>query len=175
MKRRKAIKTLAAMAPLVLLAAAAPASPVKAPEPGPRASCPVCGMFVAKYPEWIATVVFSDGHVHHFDGVKDLFKFLFALDRYAPGHGPGDIDLIAVTDYYDLETIDARAAWFVIGSDVYGPMGHELVPLKTAEDAAGFSADHHGRATLRFGDITPAVVRQVDEGRFEDLEAPANP
>ncbi len=165
----------AAFITLALLAAAAPAGTVDVPQPGPRASCPVCGMFVAKYPEWIATVVFDDGHVHHFDGAKDLFKFLFALDRYAPDHGPGDIDVIAVTDYYDVEAIDARQAWFVIGSDVYGPMGHELVPLKTAEDAAGFSADHEGRATLRFGDITPAVVRQVDEGRFDGLELPLTP
>jgi len=168
-------RALATFITLILLAGAAAAETVDIPEPGPRASCPVCGMFVAKYPEWIATVVFDGGHVHHFDGAKDLFKFLFALDRYAPGHGPGDIDVIAVTDYYDVEAINARQAWFVIGSDVYGPMGHELVPLKTAEDAAGFSTDHEGRATLRFGDITPALIRQVDAGRFEGLGAPANP
>ncbi|MDZ7750338.1 MAG: nitrous oxide reductase accessory protein NosL [Gammaproteobacteria bacterium] len=170
-----AARALAILMTLALLAGPALAGPVDVPQPGPRASCPVCGMFVARYPEWVATVIFKDGHVHHFDGAKDLFKFLFALDKYAPGHRPGDIDIIAVTDYYDLETIDAREAWFVIGSDVYGPMGHELVPLKTAKDAAGFSADHDGRATLRFDDITPTLIRHVDEGRFDDPKAPAKP
>ncbi|MEW8383487.1 MAG: nitrous oxide reductase accessory protein NosL, partial [Candidatus Thiodiazotropha taylori] len=47
------------------------------PNPGPKDTCPVCGMFVAKYPEWIGTVLYKDGHAHHFDGAKDLFKYLF--------------------------------------------------------------------------------------------------
>ena len=44
---------------------------------------------------------------------------------------------IAVTDYYAVEPIAARDAWYVVGSDVLGPMGHELVPLATeAEELA---------------------------------------
>ena len=46
------------------------------PNPGPKDTCPVCGMFVAKYPHWTATVLYRDGHAHHFDGAKDLFKYL---------------------------------------------------------------------------------------------------
>ncbi|HHH40277.1 MAG TPA: nitrous oxide reductase accessory protein NosL, partial [Sedimenticola sp.] len=55
------------------------------PKPGPRDTCPVCGMFVAKYPEWVATVLYRDGHAHHFDGAKDLFKYLHDMPRWAPG------------------------------------------------------------------------------------------
>ena len=28
------------------------------PKPGPKDKCPVCGMFVAKYPDWTAAVRF---------------------------------------------------------------------------------------------------------------------
>jgi hypothetical protein len=42
-------------------------TPVK---PGPKDKCPVCGMFVAKYPDWVAALVFSDGSTVFFDGVK---------------------------------------------------------------------------------------------------------
>jgi len=49
--------------------------------PGARDLCPVCGMVVAKYPNWIASVVWRDGHAHHFDGAKDMFKFLHDLPR----------------------------------------------------------------------------------------------
>lgn len=161
-----------ALAGGLLLTAMAAAEPVDVPKPDPAAKCPVCGMFVAKYPEWIATVVFKDGHAHHFDGPKDMFTFLFQLDRYAPGHGPGDIATIAVTDYYDVETIDARNAWFVVGSDVYGPMGHELVALQSAEDARAFSADHGGRGVYRFDQITPRLLEIVHRGAYDELETP---
>ena len=36
--------------------------------------CPVCGMFVAKYPKWAALIT-EDSHTHYFDGVKDMMKF----------------------------------------------------------------------------------------------------
>jgi nitrous oxide reductase accessory protein NosL len=119
-------------------------------------------MFVAKYPEWVATVVYRDGHTHHFDGAKDLFKYLQDVPKYAKGHNAQDIATIAVTEYYGLARIDARAALFVIGSDVLGPMGHELIPLANDKDAQEFMADHKGRRILRFGDVNREVIRQLD-------------
>ncbi|MGB8544315.1 MAG: nitrous oxide reductase accessory protein NosL, partial [Azonexus sp.] len=98
------------------------------PKPGARDLCPVCGMIVSKYPNWVATVQYKDGHAHHFDGAKDMFKYLQDLPKYAPGHRKEDIKAIAVTDFYNLGKVDARQAYFVIGSDVLGPMGHEFVP-----------------------------------------------
>ncbi len=136
------------------------------PAPSPDDTCPVCGMFVAKYPEWIATVVYQDGHAHHFDGAKDLFKYLLDMPRWAPGHRAEDIRAIGVTEYYGLTLLDARQAWYVIGSDVLGPMGHELVPLESEQDADEFLRDHGGRRVLRFGDVENALLRDLDEGRL---------
>ena len=34
------------------------------PAPGSKDTCPVCGMFVSRYPDWVATVLYKDGHVH---------------------------------------------------------------------------------------------------------------
>jgi copper chaperone NosL len=140
---------------------------VVVPKPGPMDLCPVCGMIVSKYPNWVATVLYKDGHAHQFDGPKDLFKYLQNLPRYAPGHRASEIATIAVTDFYNLERIDARKAWFVIGSDVLGPMGHEFVPLASKEDAADFLKDHKGVRALRFDEVTPALVEAVDNGRFK--------
>jgi hypothetical protein len=60
-------------------------APVKLPAPGPRDTCPVCGMFVAPYPYWVATVLWRDGTAVHFDGAKDFFKYLLDLKKYEPG------------------------------------------------------------------------------------------
>lgn len=137
------------------------------PDPAMDDTCPVCGMFVAKYPEWIGTVQYKDGHAHHFDGAKDLFKYLFDMPRWAPGHQRSDIVSIGVTDYYSLERIDAYSAWYVIGSDVLGPMGHELVALASREDAEVFMGDHQGKRMLQFGDVNQEMVFKLDDGAFE--------
>lgn len=140
-------------------AAAAAAPPAK---PGPRDTCPVCGMLVSKYPNWVAVVQWKDGHVHFFDGAKDMFKFLQDLPKYAPSHRPGDIEAILVTDFYNLRRVDARKALFVLGSDVLGPMGHELVPQADRLDAEEFLKDHKGKRIVDFGQVTPALIRQLD-------------
>jgi copper chaperone NosL len=157
---------------LLLSLCAAPQTPapsgagqITMPQPGAKDLCPICGMIVSKYRNWIAAVVWKDGHADYFDGAKDMFKFLQALAEYAPGRKRDGIRTIIVTEFYDLKTIDARLAFFVIGSDVLGPMGSELVPLDTKSDADDFLKDHHGARVLHFDEVTPAIVAKVDGGK----------
>lgn len=150
----------AAVMVLVMATVAFPAG--DAPTPGPDDKCPVCGMFVHRYPDFVTSVTYADGRSVFFDGAKDMFKYLLNHSRYAPERSRDDIAFIRVTEYYDLASIDARKAYYVIGSDVLGPMGRELIPLRTAEDARLFSKDHAGRRVLTFEAITPAVIRQLD-------------
>ena len=152
---------------LLLAFCSAVAAAQALPRPGPRDLCPVCGMLVSKYPHWLATAAWNDGRAHHFDGAKDLFKYLHDLPAYAPGRKREEIAQIAVTDFYNLAPIDARQAWYVIGSDVLGPMGHELVPLATRPDAEEFLKDHKGRGILRFEEVNAKVLAQLDAGRFQ--------
>lgn len=137
------------------------------PKPGVKDLCPVCGMLVSKYPNWTATVLYKDGHAHHFDGAKDLFKYLQDLPKYAPGHRAEEMRSIAVTDFYNLDKIDAKKALYVIGSDVLGPMGHELVPLATRADADDFMKDHKGKRILDFDQVTKEVAEKLDWGKFD--------
>lgn len=133
--------------------------PVK---PGPKDKCPVCGMFVAKYPDFIAVVTFKDGTHAFFDGVKDMMKYYFNLQKYNPSKKHDDIAQIHVTDYYSLSFIDGSKAFYVSGSDIYGPMGRELIPFETEPDAGEFLKDHKGKAVLRFQDINKDVMKGLD-------------
>ncbi|MBK9518264.1 MAG: nitrous oxide reductase accessory protein NosL [Anaeromyxobacter sp.] len=144
-------------------AAGAPAAAQPQARPGPGDKCPVCGMFVAKYPDWVAGVVFRDGAVAWFDGAKDLFKFLLKPERYGPARRGADVVRVFVTDYYAVTQVDARDAWFVIGSDVFGPMGTELVPFGTEADAREFLTDHHGSGVLRFSEVGAATIKQLQD------------
>lgn len=144
----------------------APAFAQTVPKPGPKDLCPVCGMIVSKYPNWIAIVAWKDGHAHFFDGAKDMFKFLHDLPKYAPNHRQEDIAGTHITDFYNLERMDARKALYVIGSDVLGPMGHELVPLASQADADDFRKDHKGKRILTFDRVTPEITAALDSGKF---------
>jgi nitrous oxide reductase accessory protein NosL len=137
-----------------------------APKPGPKDLCPVCGMLVSKYPNWVATIIYKDGHTHHFDGAKDMFKFWFDPPKYAAGHSREQIARIVVTDYYNLQPTDAKMAYYVIGSDALGPMGHEFVPLANEADAQDFLKEHKGKRILRFEQIDKALPFKLDDGKF---------
>jgi len=121
--------------------------------------CPVCGMFVAKYPKWAALIT-EGANTHYFDGVKDMMKF-YIFDVDFP-YDRSKISNIEVTDFYTLKAIDAKKAFYVVGSDVFGPMGNELIPFLTKDAAENFKNDHAGEQIILFADITPKLVMGLD-------------
>lgn len=142
---------------------AAPAAPGEdPPKPGPRDKCPVCGMFVAKYPDWVAHAELADGTRLVFDGAKDLFKFLLEPGRYLPSRTRAAVKQVTVTDYYALAPVRAESAVYVAGSDVLGPMGRELVPFAKVADAEEFLKDHRGTRILAFDEVSLELVRALD-------------
>lgn len=129
--------------------------------------CPVCGMFTYKYPRWAAQIFYKhNDHEHHysFDGVKDLMKFYFDAMKWGnyETSKKENITKILVTDYYSQKGIDGTTAFYVIRSDVYGPMGHELIPFESEEDAKTFKADHRGRLIIKFDEIIEEEVYKLD-------------
>jgi copper chaperone NosL len=135
---------------------------IKPVKPAPKDKCPVCGMFVAKYPDFAGQVHFKDNSVYHFDGSKDLFRFYLNSTRYTAGKKTAEVTAVYVTSYYDLSLIDGTSAWFVAGSNVYGPMGRELIPFAKESEAREFKKDHSGKTILRFKDVTAAVLKGLD-------------
>jgi copper chaperone NosL len=131
-------------------------------KPTPKDRCPVCGMFVEKYPDFVAQIAFKDGTFEFFDGAKDMFKYYFNLSKYNPKKKRADIVSIYVTDYYALRYIDGLKAYYVLGSDIYGPMGRELIPLEREKEAREFMKDHDGKKLLRFQGITGSIIKGLD-------------
>ena len=150
----------ALMVAVFLMAAAAFAAPnLKPVTPGPRDKCPVCGMFVAKYPDFAAQIRFADGATVFFDGNKDLFAYLLDLQHYAPRRKPAEVAALFVKDFYSLSPVDGRSAWYVAGSDVLGPMGKELVSFAHEADAREFLKDHKGKSIHRFREVNAALLK----------------
>ena len=123
------------------------------------AKCPVCGMYVSKYPKWV-TFMDVNGQKYYFDGVKDMMKYYifdgdFSYDR-------NQIRQMLVSDYYTLEAIEAKKAFYVLNSDIFGPMGHELIPFKSEKKAKTFLTEHNGKSLMKFDDITDEILMHLD-------------
>lgn len=140
------------------IARAEPATTVR-----PDTRCPVCGMFVAKYTSWLAQILHADGTRHTFDGVKDMMAYYFTPGKYGT-LTQDSIKEIWVKDYYNLTWIDARKAYFVVGSNIYGPMGNEFIPFSSKDAANSFLKDHKGRQTFAFGEIDKTLVESLRSG-----------
>jgi len=117
--------------------------------------CPVCGMFLYKYPRWVSMIAYDDGKKFYFDGMKDLMKYYFKHNAH--------VKEMLTQGYYTQETIAVKDAYFVLGSDVYGPMGNELVAFKDKKRAENFMLDHRGKTIVNFDAITPEMIHKLDE------------
>lgn len=127
--------------------------------------CPVCGMFVYKYPKWAAQLyVGSVDHSPHysFDGVKDMMKFYHKPEKWGKYIGL-EFDKVLVTDYYTQNAINGKKAFYVAGSNILGPMGKELIPFGTMDAAKIFFKDHLGTNIYTFEQLTETLVYQLDE------------
>ena len=120
-----------------------------------KEKCPICGMFLYKYPRWVSMIEYKDGKKIYFDGLKDLLKYYFLHPLAIKG--------LYTKDYYTQKTISLKDAYFVIGSDVYGPMGNELIAFSDKKSAKTFMYDHRGKKILKFCDINEKMVYKLDE------------
>ena len=122
--------------------------------------CPVCGMFVYKYPRWVAVVYYDEDRYYSFDGVKDMMKFILDRDSYIGKESV--LKDMRVTDYYTQNAIDAKTAFYVAGSDIFGPMGNELIPFEKESNARTFRLEHGGTEIYKFEEITNSIICALD-------------
>lgn len=126
----------------------------------PKDRCPVCGMFPAKRPQFAAAMVLGDGRTFYFCANGCLLRAW----RDAPRHLSVAADAIhqmVVLDFFSGEVLDAHEAWWVVGSEVIGPMGPALVALRTEQDAERFRERHGGKIVFRLSQVDDALWKML--------------
>ena len=154
-------RRLAYLAGALFLISTRPTLSANSPEPrapSTKDRCLLCGMLVAPHAAWVSQLQFENGTTAYFDGNKCLFRYLLSREKFAPELQKEKISATYVTTYYDLGKIALEDAWFVVGSDVKGPMGHELVPFRTHDEADDFMADHNGQRIVRATDVNGEIL-----------------
>ncbi len=128
----------------------------KIKEPTDRDTCIVCGMYPERYPKHNAQIWTKSGKTLHFCSTQCFVNFNVAPEKYA--EKPVMIKMAWVTLFSDGMYESAYGPYYVVGSKVHGPMGHEALPFKFKKDAEKFANDNGGKI-LNFPQLTPAAVR----------------
>ena len=141
-------------------------SQVAVPQPmdiPPDVSCGKCGMYPAKYPRWQSQIVFKGGSMTPFDGCKCMFNFLFAMDEYDKIHSLDDVSIAWVKDFNSGKWINAEDAYYVVGSNMMGPMGRELIPFADQGEAMKFHQEQGGNR-MNYAEISLGVLKTLGMG-----------
>ncbi|MGE3848571.1 MAG: nitrous oxide reductase accessory protein NosL [Gammaproteobacteria bacterium] len=139
-----------------------------AAEPGPDAACALDGMLLADFPGPKAQI--------HYVGVAEPDYFCDTVEMFHLVLAPEQVRAIAALYVQDMGAaewdapvghwIDAKQAWYVVGSKRLGSMGPTIASFAREADARRF-ADEHGGAVHAFAAIT-ADMAVLDGGALHD-------
>lgn len=134
----------------------------------PDQGCAACGMYPAQYPQWQTQVIFKDKSMVAFDGGKCMFRFLLDMARFDAHHTAADVAMVWVKDFNDGTWVDGTKACYVVGSNVLGPMGKELIPFATEEAARKFQ-QRNGGALDPYAKITMESIKPLMGGMMHHM------
>jgi nitrous oxide reductase accessory protein NosL len=137
--------------------------------------CPVCGMVIGgkdaqgvtvTYKDGrvvgfgaVAAAAFKDGHVAGFEGARCLFIYNSVPEKY--NVNVADIAHQYVTDFVSKKVIELPKAFLVLGSNVKGPMGYELIPFTNKDDAAKFASENDGKWIVQLHEVTRTAQEEA--------------
>lgn len=130
----------------------------------------------------VAAAVFKDGHVVGFDGARCMFVYNSIPQKY--NVNVGDIARQYVTDYVSKKMIELPSAFLVLGSEVKGPMGYDLIAFSSKEEAAKFASENDGKWIVQLHEIPrivpsgaekPTAADKGENFRQDEKTAPAPP
>ncbi|MGD9210826.1 MAG: nitrous oxide reductase accessory protein NosL [Desulfobacteraceae bacterium] len=122
--------------------------------------CPLCAMFPARYPEFSCALKLTDNRTYYFCSPRCLLRVWGEPTRFLKV-SKDKITHIIVRHYFTGEQMDGKTALWVSGSNVIGPMGPALVPLKTHSEVATFKKRHGAKQVFRLMELTSNDWRKI--------------
>ena len=152
---------------LLFTACGEPQKTVLALEPTDATVCALDGMLLTDFPGPKAQIHYDTGDPDFFCDTMEMLSIYLRPEQQKRVTAVYTQDM-AQTDWNKPSGhwIDARAAFYVLGSDMKGSMGPTAASFARAEDAQAFAKAHGGKV-LRFDEITPAMV-SLDGGVLHD-------
>ncbi|MEO6420003.1 MAG: nitrous oxide reductase accessory protein NosL [Polyangiaceae bacterium] len=114
--------------------------------------CSFCGMKIDPASAWLTELVMTDGTKTTFDTPR------CAMTAWRTRGVPAKS--VRVQEFYERVWRDGTEVDFVIGSDVAGPMGADLVPVAPSKSAK-FMVDHAAARAVKLDAITPDLLKGI--------------
>jgi len=122
--------------------------------------CPVCAMTVARYPKFASAIQLKDGRTYYFCGTGCMIRTWLHPEVFL-GVRKDAIRVAVVRDYFTGIESDATEVIWVAGSDVVGPMGPAVVPIRNEKDVAAFQSRHGGEVVFK--------LLELDDEKWESI------
>ena len=89
------------------------------------------------------------------------------IPKYQPGEKRGNLKMVWVTEYYSTRKMDAHDVLFVVGTNLVGPMGLDLIPVKGKKAAENLKLDYKGDLIVPLDRINQEIIDKARKGRFK--------
>ena len=122
--------------------------------------CPVCAMQVSKYQKFACAIELTNGRTFYFCGSGCMIRSWMHPDIFL-GATKTELKRSVVQDYFTGEQVSGGSVFWVAGSDVIGPMGPALVPLKNKEGLEVFKKRHGATAVFHLSEMTDEKWQQI--------------
>lgn len=109
--------------------------------------CPVCAMRPNRYPKFSCAIQLKDGRTFYFCAAGCMIRSWMHPEVFLGVERSG-LALPVVREYFTGRQMDGREVKWVAGSDVVGPMGPALVPVRGERECETFMQRHGGRAVF---------------------------
>jgi len=129
----------------------------KIKEPTEKDACTVCGMYPASFPNHNCQIWTMHGSTLHFCSTQCMVNFNADPAKYVKE--PAKTKMAWVTLFSDGMYESAVGAYYVVGSQVNGPMGKEALPFKFKNNAEDFVKNNGGKI-VSFQQLTPELVME---------------
>jgi nitrous oxide reductase accessory protein NosL len=122
--------------------------------------CPVCAMPVSKHKKFASAIQLMNGSTFYFCGTGCMIRSWLHPEFFL-GAPKEELKRSVVQDYFSGEQVPGRSVYWVSGSDVIGPMGPALVPLKNEQHLDVFKRRHGAKAVFRLSEMTDEKWQQL--------------
>jgi copper chaperone NosL len=167
MKNRHPLMNAVLVAGIAVLAACSAGVAQHAIEPSAGAACSLDGMLLADFPGPKGEIVYERGEPDFFCDTVEMFSLYLQPEQVKRVVGVYTQDMgEADWEHPKGHWIDAKRAYYVLGSRRTGSMGPTIGAFAREADARAFAQQNGGRV-LRFDDVKPDMVT-LDGGVMKD-------
>lgn len=123
--------------------------------PASAARCAFCGMKIKEDNAFRVKAKLQDGTDAAFDSPRCAFEAHVNPAKYK-------VASLSLQEFYDRTWHEPSELHYVIGSDVMGPMGHDLIPVLPAHEQK-LMKDHKGKRIVVLSDINESMIEHLGE------------